>query len=148
MNSKNNYKFDFLKSTVLADPDAQAEEVSIWLDMNVQTWHGLFNIIKCIYDNAQTKSDKLVKVNDIYRYMSEMMFRNMFKAAFISKSLDRFILDKKFLDAVKKLQSYTKAHIKEKVKGRAIAFVSNKHLDMFETLSELVERIEEQIKRS
>ena len=148
MNNKNNYKFDFLKSTVLTDPDAQVEEVSIWLDMNVQTWRGLFNIIKCIYDNAQTKSDKLVKVNGIYRHMSEMMFRNVFKAAFISKSLDRFILDKKFLDAVKKLQSYTKTHIKEKVKGRAIAFVSNKHLDMFETLSELVERIEEQVKRS
>lgn len=148
MNNKNKYEFDFLKSTVLADQDAQAEEVSIWLDMNVQTWHGLFNIIKCIYDNAQTKSDKLVKVNDIYRHMSELMFRNMFKAAFISKSLDRFILDKKFIDAVKKLQSHAKDHIKEKVKGRAITFVSNKHLDMFETLSELLERIEERINRS
>ena len=145
-------KYDFLKSSKLADPYAQAEEVSIWLDMNIQSWHELLAVIKCIYENAQIGDDDFVKVScQTYNccvHMSELMFRNIFKAAFISKSLDKFILNKKFIDAVKKLQSHAKAHIKEKVKGRVNTFVSNKYLDMFETLSELVERIEERIKRS
>ena len=136
--------FNFLKCSKLVEPDISPEEISIWLDMNIQDWHDMLNAIKCIYNSTYSHNDNLIKSSGEHWYMheSEIMFMNIFRAAFIAKSLDKFILDSKFISAIEKLKTDAKKHVNMKTKGRATAFVSYKHLVLFETMSEMLERIE------
>ena len=136
--------FDFLKNTKLVDPEVSPEEISIWFDMNMQDWHDMLNAIKCIYDSTYSHNDNLIKSSGEhwYKYESEIMFMNIFRAAFITKSLDKFILDSKFVSAIEKLKTDAKKHVNMKTKGRTATFVSHKHLVLFETMSEMLERID------
>lgn len=136
--------FDFLKCSKLVEPDISPEEISIWLDMNMQDLHDMLNAIKCIYDSTYSHNDNLIKSSDEhwYKHESEIMFMNIFKAAFIAKSLDKFILDGKFISAIEKLKTDARKHVNMKTKGRVVSFVSHKHLVLFETMSEMLERID------